>query len=215
MRLRGGHWSSSRRTQHLADAPAQSQLCRHSESDDSFAGQWPPVSHDAWQPQKRCVSMRRHAAELADEPRPLGTGAVRSVGSSLRKPRSLRKRCPRKCPLSRTRDLEVSSPEEVWALVRAAAAEQDSAMFLTAAFTGASRGAAGPAVARRRLHRRHDPGTGEALSGRRTLPLQGREDHQAQLVGEVVVAWDTREVPGARLRDPGVRHRRDRGRGLN
>jgi integrase len=32
--------------------------------------------------------------------------------------------------------IEVLSPEEVWALVRAAATEQDAALFLTAAFTG-------------------------------------------------------------------------------
>jgi integrase len=37
-------------------------------------------------------------------------------------------------------DLEVFSPEEVWALVRAAACEQDGAIFLTAAFTGLRRG---------------------------------------------------------------------------
>lgn len=33
-------------------------------------------------------------------------------------------------------DLDAFSPEEVHALVRAAASEQDSAMFMTAAFTG-------------------------------------------------------------------------------
>ncbi len=33
-------------------------------------------------------------------------------------------------------EIEVFSPEEVWALVRAAVSEQDSAVFLTAAFTG-------------------------------------------------------------------------------
>ena len=37
-------------------------------------------------------------------------------------------------------DIEVFSPEEVWALVRAAASEQDAAIFLTAAFTGMRRG---------------------------------------------------------------------------
>jgi integrase len=45
-----------------------------------------------------------------------------------------------KPPLSRSGDLEVFSPEEVWALVRAAASEQDAAIFLTAAFTGLRRG---------------------------------------------------------------------------
>jgi len=37
-------------------------------------------------------------------------------------------------------EIEVFSPEEVWALVRAADCEQDAAIFLTAAFTGLRRG---------------------------------------------------------------------------
>ncbi len=37
-------------------------------------------------------------------------------------------------------DIEVFSPEEVWALVEAAASKQDGALFLTAAFTGLRRG---------------------------------------------------------------------------
>jgi integrase len=37
-------------------------------------------------------------------------------------------------------DLDFYSPEEVWALVRAASSEQDAAIFLTAAFTGLRRG---------------------------------------------------------------------------
>jgi len=41
-----------------------------------------------------------------------------------------------KFPQRRTGDIEVFSPEEVWALVRAAASEQDGAIYLTAAFTG-------------------------------------------------------------------------------
>ncbi len=39
-------------------------------------------------------------------------------------------------PLKRSGDIEVFSPEEVWALARAASSEQDGAIFLTAAFTG-------------------------------------------------------------------------------
>jgi integrase len=39
-----------------------------------------------------------------------------------------------------TTAIEVFSPEEVWALVRAAESEQDAAIFLTAAFTGLRRG---------------------------------------------------------------------------
>jgi integrase len=38
--------------------------------------------------------------------------------------------------LSVSADIQVFSPEEVWALVRAADSEQDAALFLTAAFTG-------------------------------------------------------------------------------
>ena len=45
-----------------------------------------------------------------------------------------------KPPLTHGGDIEVFSPEEVWALVRAAASEQDAAIFLTAAFTGLRRG---------------------------------------------------------------------------
>jgi integrase len=37
-------------------------------------------------------------------------------------------------------DIQVFSPEEIWALVRAAASELDAALFLTAAFTGLRRG---------------------------------------------------------------------------
>jgi len=42
--------------------------------------------------------------------------------------------------LTSSGDIEVFSPEEVWALVRAAASEQDAAIFMTAAFTGLRRG---------------------------------------------------------------------------
>jgi integrase len=45
-----------------------------------------------------------------------------------------------KPPLNRSGDIDVFSPEEVLALVRAAASEQDAALFLTAAFTGLRRG---------------------------------------------------------------------------
>jgi len=41
-----------------------------------------------------------------------------------------------KFPQRPSGEIDVFSPEEVWALVRAAASEQDAAMFLTAAFTG-------------------------------------------------------------------------------
>lgn len=41
-----------------------------------------------------------------------------------------------KPPLQQSGDIDVFTPEEVWALVRSAASEQDAAIFLTAAFTG-------------------------------------------------------------------------------
>ena len=41
-----------------------------------------------------------------------------------------------KFPQRSSGDIQVFSPEEVWALVRAAASEQDGAVYLTAAFTG-------------------------------------------------------------------------------
>ena len=41
-----------------------------------------------------------------------------------------------KHPMRPSGDIQVFSPEEVWALVRTAATEQDGALFLTAAFTG-------------------------------------------------------------------------------
>ena len=41
-----------------------------------------------------------------------------------------------KPPVRRSGEIQVFSPEEVWALVRAAASEQDAAIYLTAAFTG-------------------------------------------------------------------------------
>jgi integrase len=41
-----------------------------------------------------------------------------------------------KPPLRRSGEIQVYTPEEVWALVRAASSEQDTAIYLTAAFTG-------------------------------------------------------------------------------
>jgi hypothetical protein len=46
----------------------------------------------------------------------------------------------REAPLGSSGDIEVFSPEEVWALVQAAGSEQDAAIFLTAAFTELRRG---------------------------------------------------------------------------
>jgi integrase len=41
-----------------------------------------------------------------------------------------------KPPQQRSGEIQIFSPEEIWALVRAAGSEQDAAIFLTAAFTG-------------------------------------------------------------------------------
>jgi len=95
-------------------------------------------------------------------------------------------------------DLDAFSPEEVWALVRAAASKQDACMFLTAAFTGLRMGEllalewrdidfAGDAIRVRRSYNVHG-GVGSPKSGKvRSVPmvpdvaeqlaaLAGRED---------------------------------------
>jgi integrase len=79
-------------------------------------------------------------------------------------------------------DLDAFSPEEVWALSRAAASEQDSALFLTAAFTGLRMGEllalewrnvdfAGEVIRVRRSYNAHG-GLGSPKSGKvRSVPL--------------------------------------------
>lgn len=79
-------------------------------------------------------------------------------------------------------DLEAFSSEEVWALVRAAASEQDAALFLTAAFTGLRMGEllalewravdfAGDAIRVRRSYNIHG-GVGTPKSGKvRSVPM--------------------------------------------
>ncbi len=79
-------------------------------------------------------------------------------------------------------DLDAYSPEDVWALVRAAGSEQDAALFLTAAFTGLRMGEllalqwrdvdfAGEAIRVRRSYNIHG-GLGTPKSGKvRSVPL--------------------------------------------
>jgi integrase len=79
-------------------------------------------------------------------------------------------------------DLDAFSPEEVWALVRAAGTEQDAALFLTAAFTGLRMGEllalqwrdvdfAGEAIRVRHSYNIHG-GLGTPKSGKvRSVPL--------------------------------------------
>jgi integrase len=70
-------------------------------------------------------------------------------------------------------DIQVFSPEEVWALVRAAGSEVDAAIFLTAAFIGLRpRRATRPSLARCRLRRLHDPSPRE---------LRGRQANHAEV----------------------------------
>jgi integrase len=81
-------------------------------------------------------------------------------------------------------DLAVFSPEEVWALVRAAGSAQDAALFLTAAFTGLRMGEllalqwrdinfAGQAIRVRQSFNAHG-GLGTPKSGKvRSVPLVG------------------------------------------
>ena len=74
---------------------------------------------------------------------------------------------------SRSGDIQVFSPEEIWSLVRAASSETDGAIFLTAAFTGLRRGELlGAALAGRRLRRLDDP---------RLRELRGRPSHHAEI----------------------------------
>lgn len=79
-------------------------------------------------------------------------------------------------------DLDAFSPEEVWALVRAAGSEQDAALYLTAAFTGLRMGEllalqwrdvdfAGDAIRVRRSYNVHG-GVGSPKSGKvRSVPM--------------------------------------------
>ncbi len=79
-------------------------------------------------------------------------------------------------------DLEAFSPEEIWALVRAAGSDQDAAVFLTAAFTGLRMGEllalqwrdvdfAGDAIRVRRSYNIHG-GIGTPKSGKvRSVPM--------------------------------------------
>ncbi len=65
-------------------------------------------------------------------------------------------------------DLDAFSPEEVWALVRAAGSEQDSALYLTAAFTGLRMG---ELLA---LQWRNVDYAGDAIRVRRSYNVHGR-----------------------------------------
>ena len=102
---------------------------------------------------RRAAPARHHA----DRPRALPRDAHRlaaheeqaarraATGSSGARRRSTACRPTRPPQVERLRerrpvDIDVFSPEEVWALVRAAASEQDGAIFLTAAFTGLRKG---------------------------------------------------------------------------
>ena len=99
-----------------------------------------------------------------DEEQPARADArdLQARGEALRAAGAIRWRASTASACARSGDIQVFSPEEVWALVRAAASEADAAIFLTAAFTGLRRGELlGAALARRRLRRLDDPGPRE------------------------------------------------------
>ena len=79
-----------------------------------------------------------------------------------------------KFPQRQSCDIEVYSPEEVWALVRPAASEQDAAIYLTAASPPTLWRVDCVAVAGRRSCRLSDPGALE-LRGRRIDNAEKRE----------------------------------------
>jgi hypothetical protein len=114
-----------------------------------------------------------------------------------------------KPPLAHGGDIDVFSPEEVHALVRAAASEQDAALYLTAAFPGLRRGAdlhraphppvteirAAPAIRRRREGPQAD------LHRHRPRP---RADRARELRGEMgAAAAGDRPSPIRSDRSPG------------
>ena len=76
----------------------------------------------------------------------------------------------------RSGDIEVFSPEEVWALVRAAASEQDAAIYPDGGVHRPAPGrAARAALARRRLRRVDDPRPRRATpAGELTTPKSGK-----------------------------------------
>jgi len=92
-------------------------------------------------------------------------------------------------------DLDAYSPEEVWALVRAAGSEQDAALFLTAAFTGLRMGEllalqwrdvdfAGEAIRVRHSYNIHG-GLGTPKSGKvRSVPLVAGLGQRADFIAD-------------------------------
>ncbi len=100
-------------------------------------------------------------------------------------------------------DIQVFSPEEVWASSAPRASEADAAIFLTAAFTGLRRGELlGAALARRRLRRLDD---------------QGPRELRRRAADDAEVRQGPRRADGARRRErarparrPGALHRRRR-----
>jgi integrase len=104
-------------------------------------------------------------------------------------------------PQRRSGDIEVFSPEEVMALVRAADSEQDAAIYLTAAFTGLRRG---ELLA---LHWRDIDFTGSVIrvrgsfaGGALTTPKSGRV-RSVPMASEVARALAKRSARGSSTED--------------
>jgi hypothetical protein len=106
-------------------------------------------------------------------------------------------------------DIEVFSTEEVWALVRAAASEQDGAIYLTAAFTGLRRGELIAALARRRFRRPGSAGPRELRRRPADEPEVGQGPFGAARTTGRTGARATRRAPDRdRRRRPGLPRRR-------
>jgi integrase len=94
-------------------------------------------------------------------------------------------------------DIEVFSPEEVWALVRAAQTEQDGTIFLTAAFTGLRLGEL------RALHWRDVDFAGSVLRVRTSYAARALTAPKSGKVRSVPLAPDVAQAL-ARLADRGL-----------
>ncbi len=156
-----GSWNAtanaSRRRSRTIGRRSSLTCCRRSGAADRDDHR--PMTSSAGAPRSRTVEPQQEQA--ADQLHGIFRRAQTVYGLALNPLARVEKH-----PQRRSSDIEVFSPEEVWALVRAASSEQDAAVFDGCVHRLAARRAARAALARRRLRWRHDPGEGE-LRGRR------------------------------------------------